>query len=43
MIIKFLVKRYLHSNKRYAGNKPPQLVKVHSKKEEVQKVQFQQS
>ena len=35
MIVKFFVKRYLHSNKKNARNKPPRLVKVHSKNEEV--------
>ena len=42
MIVKFLVKRYLHSKKWKAENKPPRLVKAHSKEEEVLEVQLQQ-
>ena len=41
MIVKFLIKTYLHSKKkkkRKVGNKPPRLVKVHSKEEEVLEV-----
>ena len=40
---KFLIKRYFHSNKRNVGYKPPRLVQIHSKEEEVFEGQLQQS
>ena len=42
-IIEFLIKRYLHSQAKSVRDKPPRLVKVHSREEEVQKVQSWQA